>query len=784
MKNLSPALTPLALAVLLTACATSPGTPDAPPAKTATIVRTAHGVPHITAPDYETLAYAVAYAHAQDNVCQTAQVLVTARGERSLTFGGAASGQLGLRNLPNEQVDLFVAAHMDDQRLARAWDAAGAEMQAMARGYVAGYNRYLADHAGKLPAACNGQSWVQPMTLRDYRRANEITAVQAGIAALADGMLGARPPAPAAAQAPEPAPVSLADAAQALREVGLLDSPYGSNAWAFGKETTANGRGMLLGNPHFPWVGVNRFWQMHLTVPGQLDVMGASIGLSPVVQIGFNKDVAWSHTVSTGLRFTLHELALAPGDSTSYLIDGKPEKMTAQAVSIRSRGADGAVTEKKHTVWRTRFGPVVVNPRAGLTWTAARAYALQDANSGNARSGATWLGFGRATSVGDMRAAMNNLGTPWVNTIAADRHGNALYADVSVVPDVDAEQLRRCAPSQGAAALLGAARLAVLNGARSDCDWRRDPASPVPGLTPASRMPAVVRTDWVHNSNDSFFYTHPQHRWGAVSPLVGDDVVRRPRTRSELIEIPEMLARGKITPAGMQRQLFENRNLMGRMIVPDLLAACDKAPSAEAREGCAALRAWGRTSELGDKGAVLFREFWRTASTIARVYRQPFDKARPVDTPSGLAMDNAEVAGKVWTALEDAVKKVKTSGFPVDVALGQVQRPVFTDEPVFLHGGDEIEGVLNNLGDRAAPGVTARGLRIDYGTSYVQTVSFDERGPVAQALLTYGQSSVPGSPHQTDQMKLFAAKQWPTLPFHPDDVAKARVGEVLRLTRP
>jgi hypothetical protein len=38
--------------------------------------------------------------------------------------------------------------------------------------------------------------------------------------------------------------------------------------------------------------------------------------------------VAWSHTVSTGKRFTLHELTLVPGDPTSYLIDGKPEKMT------------------------------------------------------------------------------------------------------------------------------------------------------------------------------------------------------------------------------------------------------------------------------------------------------------------------------------------------------------------------------------------------------------------------------------------------------------------------
>ena len=37
---------------------------------------------------------------------------------------------------------------------------------------------------------------------------------------------------------------ALADAAQAMREAGLLDSPLGSNAWAFGRETTANGSGL------------------------------------------------------------------------------------------------------------------------------------------------------------------------------------------------------------------------------------------------------------------------------------------------------------------------------------------------------------------------------------------------------------------------------------------------------------------------------------------------------------------------------------------------------------
>jgi acyl-homoserine-lactone acylase len=92
--------------------------------------------------------------------------------------------------------------------------------------------------------------------------------------------------------------------------------------------------------------------------------------------------------------------------------------------------------------------------------------------------------------------------------------------------------------------------------------------------------------------------------------------------------------------------------------------------------------------------------------------------------------------------------------------------------------------VLNNLGARGNPELTKGGVRIDYGTSYVQTVGFDDRGPVAQALLTYGQSSDAKSPHAVDQLRLFSRKQWPMLPFHAEDVARERVGEVLRLTRP
>ncbi|MBL8347651.1 MAG: penicillin acylase family protein [Rubrivivax sp.] len=794
-----------AAATLLSACAGAPPPGSGPSRlpllpeaaatqRAATVQRTANGVAHVSAPDFEALAYGMAYAYAQDNVCLTAQHLVTVRGERTRSFGAAGSGLLGLRQMPNEIIDLFIAAHMDDAALARAAAAQSPAAQALSRGYVAGYNRYLADNTGRLPPACHNAAWVKPMTAAEYLRIGELAAVQAGIGALADAMLAAAPPKPAGAislRAPTippaaPPAIDVVAAAELMREAGLVDSPFGSNAWAFGRDSTRTGHGMLLGNPHFPWVGVNRFWQVHLTVPGQFDVMGVTIGTAAAVVIGFNKDVAWTHTVSTGRRFTLHELTLVPGDPTTYVVDGQPEKMRARTVTVDSGNGE----RKTQQVWSTRWGPVISLPRAGLAWSAQRAYALQDANAGNLRATDTWLGLGRATSVEEMRKALGNLGTPWVNTIAADRHGNAFYADASVVPDVDAALLQRCAPSDGARRLFAGAGPVVLDGSKGDCQWRRDPASPVPGLTPIERLPVAVRSDWVHNSNDSFFHTHPAQRFGTtspISPLVGDDVVRQLRTRTGFVEIPELLAAGPVTLQGIQRQLFSNRNFAAEQVLPDLLAACAAAPGAptpEARDGCNALRGWDRRSDLGSRGAHVFREFWRSAMQLPRVWRVPMDKARPVQTPTGLNLADAEVAAKLWEALANAVKKVRASGFALDATLAEVQRPAITDEAIALHGGHGFEGVLNYLGDNGSPGIGPKGIRIDYGTSYVQTVTFDARGPVAEALLTYGQSTDPASPHVADQLRLYSRKVWPRLPFHADEVARERVGEVLRLPMP
>ena len=573
----------IGMAALLAGCATTPDIDN-----TVQVQRTRYGVAHITAGNYEGIAYGIAYAHAQDNVCQTANQLVTVRGERSKFFGPGPRALLGLRQMTNEQIDFFIRFHMDDAALLKANRAASTNAQAATRGYIAGFNRYLADTGtGNLPLACRGAAWVRPMNESDFHRLQELTMVQIGIGFHADAVLAAHPPSTPVASMAESRPIpeaAIAGLEQAPTGVLPEDVMLGSNGWAFGKDSTPNGSGLLLANPHFPWQGANRFWQMHLVIPGELDVMGASIGHTGFVLIGFNKDVAWTHTVSTGKRYTLHELTLDPKDPTAYLVDGVSRKMIPKIVEIETLGSDGRLATKRQTLWTSVWGPILVLPRQGLTWNTTTAYAIKDANASNVRSADAWIAMNRARSVEDLRTALSGSAIPWVNTIAADRHGQAMYADLSVVPDISAEQLKRCAPSKAAATLFTSADIAVLDGSRSDCDWNRDSSAPVPGLIPPSRMPVLIRNDWVQNSNDSYWLSNPAVTVADISPMVGRiGVPQRLRTRIGIEEIRARLSgqdglRGdKMGAAEVQAVLFRNRNKAAQLVVSDLLSACANA---------------------------------------------------------------------------------------------------------------------------------------------------------------------------------------------------------------
>lgn len=753
------------------------------------VTRTAHGVAHVESADEEGIGFGIGYANAQDNVCATADLLVTLRGERSRWFGGDASGMLGLRPLPNRVIDFFVHATLDDEKIAEAWKRASPEAQARAIGVVEGFDRYLDDAGADLPRECAGKPWVQPMTVAELRRAGELMAIETGLGAWADAVVAAQPPRADGlpvhpAWLPTP-PVDDPANPTAWTRLG------GSSAYAFGRDGSENGRGLLLANPHLPWQGLNRFWQVHLTIPGQLDAMGVASGPLPWLAIGFNRQVAWAQTSSAGRRFTLHELQLVPGNPTAYMLDGLQEQMTARMVRVSERGPDGQPRTSQQVFYSTRFGPVVVAPTLGLLWTPGVAYALQDVNAFDGRYPDTWRGIERAGNVGELREALSHQGMAWAGTVAADRGGFLLYADASGVPDVGEPRMLGCGPTRSAAVLWRKLGVVVLDGSRSACQWTRDPASPAPGAIPWRRMPQMLRTDWIEDSGSGYWLANPMSPLTGYSPLIGPEgVAQRLDTRMALREIAERQdshgVRHRIGMDDMSALLFSHRNFAASLVLDELLGACRDAPSEATRAGCAVLARWDRTDDAASRGAQVFREFWRRAQGLPDLWRVPFDRDDPVATPRGLNIAGGKPAqlalrNALFEALGQGVHAIRNAGLAIDAPLGELQKHASPDGPVALSGGEESEGVLDALGESGVTPLTRQGYDIDQGASYLQLVGFEEDGPVARGLLVYGQSSRPGSPQSFDQLPAYAAKHWFELPFKAADVAAQRVGDVLTL---
>ena len=137
---------------------------------------------------------------------------------------------------------------------------------------------------------------------------------------LQDFMLAAVPPSSGLEKDDEHPPRTTPDLST------LADLEIGSNGWGIGGDRTVSGGGMVLANPHFPWQGELKLYESHIRVEGEVDVYGASLmGVAPVL-IGFNKGMAWTHTVSAGKRFT------PPTDSPSTRTTRSSTCTTARTV--------------------------------------------------------------------------------------------------------------------------------------------------------------------------------------------------------------------------------------------------------------------------------------------------------------------------------------------------------------------------------------------------------------------------------------------------------------------
>jgi acyl-homoserine-lactone acylase len=761
---------------------------------------TSHGIPHVLADDLPSAAYGQGYAFARLNGCLLADQVLKVRSERALFLGPGPNDAHIKSDLVLKFLDVYTNAQagIDDlEAREQDGDEAAAELLGAIGAYAHGYNDFITTRGAELP--CGQAPWLRPVSTDDLLAHYIEVGMLASSRQAHDLIWAARPPGAASLERDEPT-TTLAD---------LRANRPGSNGWGIGRERSANGHGMLVANPHFPWEGELKLYESHLRVPGQLDVYGASLMGVVGVLIGFNPDVAWTHTVSDGQRLVVYNLEIDPADPTRYIYDGESIAMESVTHEVQVLADDGTTTPAAHTFWRTpHHGPVVALPP--FAWSAMQAFAIRDANANNQAMVAHFLGTNRATSLEEFQRVHDDVrGVPWVNTISTSRDGRAWYIDATATPNLSQEAIDQWLVARQTdvlTILIDDNGLVLLPGNSSTFAWQNQAGAREPGLVPLRDVPRLERSDFVFNANDSHWLSNPLQPLVGYSPLHGFEATpRSPRTRMNAVTLldEDRSMSGsdhKFDLEELRTAVLSNRGLMAELLLDAVVARCQGAGpvlvdgrSVDIGPACTVLGTWDGRLDLDRVGAVVWREFLGDFDSDAHIdsgvlFDVPFDPADPVATPQGLREPPADPANdRILAALAQAVLRLDQAGIPLDATLGDVQHTVRAGRSIPIHGGGASEGVTNlvvysilqtALGEPLARGtvineatdLSDRGYVVNYGSSFVMAMQFTDDQPEAHAFVTYGQSDDPRSPYHTDQTEAFSAKEWRQVLYTEEDI--------------
>ncbi|HEX8485599.1 penicillin acylase family protein [Sphingomonas sp.] len=673
------------------------------------IVRDDWGIAHVTGKTDADAVFGAIYAQAEDDFARIEANYLTALGRTAEAEGEAAIWQ-----------DLRQRLFVDPASLKAQYAGSAPWLRRLMDAWAAGLNFYLATHPQ-----------VRPKVLTRFEPWMALS--------FNEGSIGG-----------DIERISLPDVADfyggvTIAAVPPSQEPRGSNGIAIAPGNTANGKALLLINPHTSFYFRS---ELQMTSGERLNAYGAATWGQFFIYQGFNARSGWMHT-SSGVD-SVDSFAETVIRGKAYFYGKVLRPLVSRPVTIAWVRADGTKATRTFTTWCTHHGPIVA--ARGAKWIAhAQMWKPVPALS------QSWLRT-KATDLASYLKVAGAQANSSNDTIFADNAGAIAYLHPQFVPVRDDRFDYR----------------QTVEGADPATDWR--------GLTPLARLPQAVRpgSGWVMNTNNA-----PWGAAGADSPRQADF----PRYMDTFGENPRGLHatmllenRRDWTPETLMGAAFDRYLPAFASLLVKLGAEYDALPPDDPRRSTLArpidiLRRWDcRWS--AESTATTLAVFWGDAlrrDTGALVVR------------GGVVLTPAR-ADQQLAALSSAVDRLTRDFGRWPVPWGEVNRFQRLDDAITPHFDDTapstpvpfvsaLYGSLASFGASSYPGT--RRLYGTSGNSFVAVVEFGAR-PRAWAVMAGGQSGTPGSAHFADQIDRYARGNLRRVYFEPADL----VGHVERRYRP
>ena len=554
--------------------------------------------------------------------------------------------------------------------------------------------------------------------------------------------------------------------ALAFRKPTESADAIGSNNWAVSPKRTAGGHALLAGDPHLDLSLPSVWYEMHIVVPGKLDVAGVGFPGVPGVVIGFNRDVAWTFT-NTGSDVNDYYQETVDNDAhpSMYKLDGKWKPVEKRVEQYRDAQGKLLATD---TIRFTHRGPM----RRELGHWLSMRWTVYD----NSHEPDNFMSLGYAKNANEWLDDMRDYVVPTQNGLVADRSGNIAIRSSGKYP---------IRPGDGRGDV-------VRDGSLSASDWigqlpvEKYPFSMNPAqgfLASANQQPVDPRVNPAYMGSDWYSPWRAMHinsLLRADSAVTPDDM-RRFQTdagsaRADMF-VPFFLS------AVARKDRIGNGDT-GVRNAADILSRWDRRYTRDSRQALLfeaamselASRTWDELRDKKSKPSASDRFNYPEAQILAELMGDPQSKWwDDHSTPARETRDDILLAS-LGAAYDSVLRK---NGDPTDdrwlwsntrrANIYHLLRiPAFSALQIPVQGGPSTLSPSSGAGTQ--------------GASWRMVV---ELGPDVKAWATYpgGQSGAPASPRYTDRLKKWTNGQLDQIlfPRTPGDLDRKRVISTLTL---
>ncbi|MGB1204214.1 MAG: penicillin acylase family protein [Chitinophagales bacterium] len=645
------------------------------------IVRDKYGVPHIFSNTDVEAVYGIAWAQCEDNFNVMQDNLAIAKG-----VFGKIEGKNGA--ILDFVVQLF---ELDKQVESRYEKDISQETEMLLQAYVKAINRYASLHPSEIKL-----KEIFPITPKDVLQGYlfnflVINNTILDVIKVADNKMDLF-----------------------LTEGNVMGA--GSNAMAYNKNKTTDGKAYLVANPHQPIDSPANFWELSVHSKEGMEFFGVTFSAGGVTPfMGSNRKLAWTHTTNYEDYSDVFELKMHPSKKNYYEYDGEWIPLEEKKAKLKVKLGPIVLPIKK-TYYTSKYGPTLKNKKGYYSFRSNAFFSLRFIEQNYKMI--------LAQNYDEFWEALQIQALTSQTVTYADFEQNIMHISNGILPKRNEKYNWR----------------KMVAGNTSETLWSYDEKYALDELVYVKNP----KCGYVFNSNNTpMDCTAPDENpkvedYPTSFGLLTTNTLRAKRFKMLIAEhdsisfeeIKAIRDDTKTNTADMSARSFLNQD--------DIPVVLEKTP--DLADVKAIFDKWNGDFAIENKQAIL--------AALATMYMTDYLASQYA------SFDNTIPEEIIVEAFRKAKRFLLKHYGTLEIELGKVQKIVRGDKELPMYGNPQTlaNGYFEPYGKDK--------LKCNKGDSYIMYARFGDKGlEKMSSINVFGNSSKPDSPHYTDQLEMYVNKE-------------------------